>query len=294
MWLYHATYKANINSIKKWGLGAIQNKNWNISIKNNICLSPNPEEANSFCECAEDVLEDVYNSGIVVLAINTTNLKKELLKGYKNVVFICLDGMGINPIKINLDKGDLLRKNIKQVLTSTFPSTTTNATTALACNKLPLEHGWLGWSIHFDESDQNLDIYLHSNSQTGDKVEYEYPLYDNSDCYFNHANTDYEINSILPIYVKTKNTENRITISNEKELCSAVKEICAKDGRQFVYAYLPEPDSTMHEFGVSSQEAKEKLKRINEEIDCEMFILSSCLYKEQAEEKISNFLKENL
>lgn len=27
------------------------------------------------------------------------------------------------------------------------------------------------------------------------------------------------------------------------------------------------------------------LKKINEEIDCEMFILSSCLYKEQAEEK---------
>lgn len=27
------------------------------------------------------------------------------------------------------------------------------------------------------------------------------------------------------------------------------------------------------------------LKKINDEIDCEMFILSSCLYKEQAEEK---------
>lgn len=33
-------------------------------------------------------------------------LKKELKKGYKNVVFICLDGFGINPIKINLDKND--------------------------------------------------------------------------------------------------------------------------------------------------------------------------------------------
>lgn len=86
MWLYHATYKANINSIKKWGLGAIQNKNWNISIKNIVCLSPSPEEANSFCECAEDVLDDIYNSGIVVLAINTTNLKKELLKQDPNML----------------------------------------------------------------------------------------------------------------------------------------------------------------------------------------------------------------
>ena len=28
-------------------------------------------------------------------------LKDELEKGYKNVVFICLDGFGINPININ-------------------------------------------------------------------------------------------------------------------------------------------------------------------------------------------------
>lgn len=194
-------------------------------------------------------------------------LKRELAKGYKNVVFICLDGMGINPIKINLEKNDLLRKNIKMVLTSTFPSTTTNATTALACNKYPLEHGWLGWSLHFDEIDQNLDIYLHANSQTGEKVEYEYPLFDNSDCYFNHAKTDYQINSVLPVYVQTKNTENKVIISNEKELCDAVREICEKDGKQFVYAYLPEPDSTMHEFGVSSPEAKQKIDSISIEIE---------------------------
>ena len=56
-------------------------------------------------------------------------LKKELANGYKNVVFICLDGMGINPNNINLDENSLLRKNIKKKLTSTFPSTTTSATT---------------------------------------------------------------------------------------------------------------------------------------------------------------------
>ena len=57
-------------------------------------------------------------------------LKRELDKQYKNVVFICFDGLGINPININLDKNDFLRKNIKQTLVSTFPSTTTNATTS--------------------------------------------------------------------------------------------------------------------------------------------------------------------
>ena len=80
-------------------------------------------------------------------------------KNYKNIVFICLDGLGINPININLDKDAFLKRNIKQVLTSTFPSTTTNATTSLACNKLPLEHGWFGWSLYFDEINRNIEYY---------------------------------------------------------------------------------------------------------------------------------------
>ena len=194
-------------------------------------------------------------------------LTQELGKGYKNVVFICLDGMGINPININLDENSLLRKNIKQKLTSTFPSTTTSATTSLICNKQPLEHGWFGWSLHFDEIGRNLDIYLHSDSKTGEKVNYNYPIADNSDCYFDNANTDYNISLISPGYVQTKSKDKKIVIENEVDLCKEIGKVCAKEGKQFVYAYLPEPDYTMHEFGVSSPEAKAKIENINAEIE---------------------------
>lgn len=194
-------------------------------------------------------------------------LKKELDKNYKNVVFICLDGLGIHPIKKNLDKNSLLRKNIKQVLTSTFPSTTTNATTALTCNKLPLEHGWLGWSLHFDQIQRNLDIYLHKDSQTGEAVDYDYPIYDNGDCYFDHATKEIEVTPVMPIYVKTKSENKKIAITNEFELCSAIKSVCEREGKQFVYAYLNEPDYTMHDFGVTSSEAKEKIESIHREIE---------------------------
>lgn len=194
-------------------------------------------------------------------------LKKELDKSYKNVVFICLDGMGMNPININLDEDDFLRENIKQVLTSTFPSTTTNATTSLICNKLPLEHGWFGWSLHFDDIKRNIDIYLHCDSNTGEKIEYKYPLYDNSNCYFDNADTDYEITPILPAYVQTKREIKKIIIEDEFDLCSSIKDVCSRQGKQFIYAYLPEPDSTMHEYGVSSAEAKRKIKSINDAIE---------------------------
>lgn len=189
-------------------------------------------------------------------------LKKELSRSYRNVVFICFDGLGIYPIKRNLGGKDCLRKNIVKILKSTFPATTTNATTSLATNKLPLEHGWLGWSLHFDEIKRNVDIYLCSDSQSGEPVDYIYPLADNGDCYFDNANTDYEVVAILPEYVKTK-TKNRINVNSEGELIDNIKSVCEKQGKHFIYSYSPEPDSTMHNFGMSSIEAKEKIGAIN-------------------------------
>lgn len=193
-------------------------------------------------------------------------IKEELKKDYKNIVFICFDGLGINPLKKNLNENSFLRKNIKQILTSTFPSTTTNATTSLACNLLPLEHGWFGWSLYFDEIKRNIDIYLHEDSQTGEKVDFTYPLEDNSNCYFDNAKTDYNITPIFPSYVKTK-SKNKINISNEEELFESIKQVCAKEGKQFIYAYNPEPDTTMHNFGVSSIEAKNLINKINQKVE---------------------------
>ena len=194
-------------------------------------------------------------------------IKQELKKNYKNIVFICLDGLGINPLKINLNKNSFLRKNIKQVLTSTFPSTTTNATTSLTNNKLPLEHGWFGWSLHFNEINKNIDIYPQKDSQTGENVSYTYPISDNKNCYFNNTNCNYQITPILPIYVKTMIDNKKIVIQNEQELCTEIKKVCNKKEKQFIYAYLPEPDATMHKFGVTSIEAKLKIESINNQIE---------------------------
>ena len=193
-------------------------------------------------------------------------LTNELAKGYKNVVYMCFDGMGINPLEINLDEKDFLRTHIVKTLTSTFPSTTTNATTTLATNKLPLEHGWFGWSLHFDEIGRNVDIYLHRDSQTGEEVEFEYPMIDDADCYFYHATrTDYEINTVFPKYVSCKPEFNHV-IQGVEDIFDLVKGICAKPDKQFVYAYCPEPDYTMHENGVTSPDAQKLIQSISENL----------------------------
>ena len=209
-------------------------------------------------------------------------LKDELMKGYKNVVYICFDGMGTNPLEINLPEDDFLRGHIVKTLTSTFPSTTTNATTTLATNKLPLEHGWLGWSLHFDEIGRNVDVYLHKDSQTGEEVDYEYPLFDDSDCYFYHATrTDYEISTVFPKYVTCKAEFNH-EIHGVEDIFDTVRSICNRDGKQFVYAYCPEPDYSMHEYGVTSPEAQslirlisDNLQKLREETTDTLFIVSA-------------------
>ena len=209
-------------------------------------------------------------------------LKDELAKVYKNVVYICFDGMGVNPLEINLPENDFLRKHVVKTLTSTFPSTTTNATTSLATNKLPLEHGWLGWSLHFDEIGRNVDVYVHRDSQTGEEVDYEYPLFDDSDCYFYHAiRTDYEISTVFPRYVTCK-TELNHEIQGVGDIFDTVRDICNRPSKQFVYAYCPEPDYTMHEFGVSSREAQSlirlisrNLQKLRDETSDTLFIVSA-------------------
>lgn len=192
-------------------------------------------------------------------------LEEELKKGYKNIVFICCDGMGIHPLKKHLDKNSFLRSHIKQTLLSTFPSTTTNATTALACNLLPREHGWLGWSLNFEDVGRNIDIYLHRDSQSGEYIDYKYPIVDNSNCYFDNASTEYKITPVLPECVQTK-SKNKIVAEDISQVCNAVKAICKRKGKQFVYSYLTEPDSTMHEYGVSSNQAKQKIQLFNDSL----------------------------
>lgn len=183
-------------------------------------------------------------------------LKDELNKNYKNVVFICFDGLGMYPLEQNLEADSLLRENVKQVLTSTFPSTTTNATNSLMMNKLPLEHGWLGWSLYIEDVKRNVDIFLGTDSVTGERVEIKKPPMHPIDYYFDHANSEYKINSIFPPYVKVNNEMANNIYDTASEFFNIINSICEKKGKQFIYAYYPDPDYTMHDYGVKSFQAK--------------------------------------
>lgn len=191
-------------------------------------------------------------------------LQTELAKGYKNVVFICFDGLGIYPLTKNLSEQDFLIKNIKQTLLSPFPSTTTNATTSLSTNSLPLEHGWFGWSVYFKSLNRNINIFLDTDSQTGEKIEITDSPLESPRYYFDRAQSDYRINSVFPHFIKVAHAERNYVFQDESTFFEIIETICNRKEKQFVYAYYPEPDFTMHRYGVTSAEAKRVIQSISD------------------------------
>lgn len=195
-------------------------------------------------------------------------LEDYLKQDYKNIVFIIFDGLGMYPINENLDNSSFIKNNVKQVLTSTFPSTTTNATTTLLTAKYPLEHGYLGWSLYFEELSRAVDIYLSSDSYTQDYIDPEFikerlPI----EPYYKYAKTDYKINKVVPEYWHDGIEENRYTFFHPYEMFELLDELLNREGKQFIYTYCPQPDYTMHKCGATSQEAKEVINELDESLE---------------------------
>ena len=191
-------------------------------------------------------------------------LKEALERDPKNIIFLILDGMGVHPLEKNLPRDSFFRTHTRRVLTSVFPSTTTNATTTFLTNKYPMEHGWFGWSLYFEELKRAVDIYPESDSQTGEPIERGYvkrrlPI----EPYYRQAKTDRTVRVAVPSYWDHGDAHRHVCNTPE-ELFACLGEICNIAGKQFVYAYCGEPDSTMHRFGVTSEEARKVIEGLEE------------------------------
>ena len=192
-------------------------------------------------------------------------LQKELRKGYKNVIYMCLDGFGIYPIECNLKKDDFLRKNVKIKITSTCLATTTVATTTLQTPQYPMEHGYFGWSMYFEELDKNVDIYLGKDSLKHEPVDMnKISDYLKFTPYFAEVNNGYKTNTVTS-YQPTQGINFHYNTFDE--FFNVLNKICKRKTKQFVYAYNEYPDHTMHDYGVNSKEAYDVINDLNARIE---------------------------
>ena len=193
-------------------------------------------------------------------------LTRELKNDYKNIVFLILDGLGIHPIRTNLNGDDFLAENIKQTLTSVFPSTTTNATTSLLTDLYPMEHGWFGWSLYFEELKRVVNIFPAKDSFTGEDIGEDFIKRRLPAKPFYKCSKIYESCAIVPDFWHG-DEENRIVYRNTAEMLSIIKDHCNEGGNKFLYVYSAEPDSTMHRYGVSSPQAAKVIHALNDGIE---------------------------
>lgn len=192
-------------------------------------------------------------------------IEKYLKRNYKNIVYLCLDGLGIYPITQNLRKSSFLYKNIKKKITSVFPSTTTNATSSLQSALYPSQHGMFGWSLYFEKLNRCVELYMGKDYYTGEKVDMsEINKILDFTPYVNLAKSDYKINTVFPPYIKS--SVNNYYYKKNDEMFEKINQICSEDGKQFIYAYNGEPDHTMHDYGVTSSEAKNIINYLNDKV----------------------------
>ncbi len=73
------------------------------------------------------------------------------LREAENVVFVLIDGLGDNYLRVNGARGTLARHR-RGAISAVFPSTTATAITAGFTGATPIEHGLTGWDTYFSET----------------------------------------------------------------------------------------------------------------------------------------------
>lgn len=185
-----------------------------------------------------------------------------LSKNYRNVVMMVFDAMGSRNLETLLPADSFLRSHMIQEITSVFPPTTTAATTTLESGLAPCEHSWLGWSLYFPEIEDNVNIFINTNYE--DEAVADYNVVNR---YLPYKNVVEKINEQSQARAESVSYFGSYHTEGYEEILEAVETLCKEEGRHYLYTYWNEPDSSMHEKGITSEEAADWVQRINTDLE---------------------------
>lgn len=229
-------------------------------------------------------------------------LDKELEKNYKNVVLIILDGMGEHVLK-NISPNGYFMNNRKDIITSVCPSTTTAAITTYYSGKPPIETGWIAMSQYFKEYGRALEMLRRTDSYTGEEIKnakinvFDLVKYKTIYEQIEEASPDVKAYEINPTFCDARSKRN-IKADNIELACEAVKSICTNKDKNFILLYSDKPDTLLHKYGCTSNEAKEfildaqsKIEQMIKELDgTDTLVLVSADHGHKDIEKVYNVL----
>jgi len=210
-----------------------------------------------------------YKAGGVIELNDESKRVEEYFKDRNKTVFILIDGMG-SIVLNNLLPNSFLNKNVKEVATTIFPSTTAVVLTALATGKYPATHavnGWFNYILETDESIISLPFINRLNPDEKLKINLK-------DLFFCDTRMDK-----LPVRVSTICSSE--IVKSEYSLWSrgnttgygyrtlkgafhTLGRLINKDKeKEYIYLYIDDFDTICHKFGPDSDEAKNLLNKID-------------------------------
>ena len=215
----------------------------------------------NYKHCIADIPNALlHHYGVKSKEYHLPKLKHALKRNHKNVVFIILDGMGIDMMQHQLGRFSFLRRHIKDKISSVFPPTTVAATTSYYSGLMPIEHGWLGWAPYFKEVGRPVEMYSNKDYYLGTpiakKMSATMPwkhIFDR----IKAVNPAIKMTEIFPAKIRPEGAQDF------QEVCDRIVKQAKKSGEQFILVYWGEPDHTSHVFGPYSKEIKAVLVDLN-------------------------------
>ncbi len=186
-----------------------------------------------------------------------------LSKDYKNIIVMLFDGLGTSTIKYHLEENDFLRKNHVTDISSVFPSTTVAATTSIESGYSP-ETAWLGWDLYFDEIGENVAVFRNALQKNG-KPAANYNVVWKYIPYKRIFERIEEINGKGTAYYVSPFSKHHS--KSVPDICRTVKRLSRRRKKKYIYTYWHQPDTAMHNYGVTSEQAHEQILLINKEVE---------------------------
>lgn len=220
-----------------------------------------PDYTNSILNVSNSILK---NYGVKTKYPTISLLDQELMKGYNHIIYILLDGMGVNIIRKHLTPDQALHKYLRKEITSVFPPTTVAATDTVLSGLPPISSGYIGWTQYFKEENTDLVVFLNEDYYTHkkqheslrDKYLSFKTLYDQ----INEVNPSISTNEFFPSF--------RPDGSNSfKEQVEKVLLLTHNQDKSFNYVYWTEPDITQHIYGIESVEVSTVINELNNDFE---------------------------
>ena len=202
-------------------------------------------------------------------------LDRILKEAPRNIVLLLLDGLGQNILRSHLPEDSFLRRHQTDTLSSVFPPTTTAAATALESGLFPSQSGWLGWSIFWPPLGKNVALYPNTTDD-GSRAAKEHI----GDTYLAVRKITQIIREQAGISAVSISEQGDIYAKTLEDVLKKVKRVCQEAGRHFVYAYVNEPDHTLHRSGCQGEAVRQWIHEADEllkKTDCPdtLFLLTA-------------------